>query len=279
MERDLGTMDCAGCRALERLTAFCVIPARLESTRLPRKPLLRKTGKYLVEHVYEQATRSRLVEGVGVATDDRRVLEAVESFEGTAWLTRRDHPSGTDRVAEVARRWIRADVFVNVQGDEPEVVPESIDRVVQMLQQDPNADIATLATPIRDFAAWQNPACVKVVFDQAGTALYFSRAPIPFVRDGEPDFHASAPVAYQHVGLYAYRRDALLRLASLPASHIEKLEKLEQLRALENGFRIKVDVIEEASFGIDTPEDYERFVERFRKRPEEQAAASGPRTP
>lgn len=253
------------------MSAFCVIPARLQSTRLPRKPLLRQTGKYLVQHVYEQALRSRRIEGVGVATDDPGVLEAVKGFAGRGWLTGADHPSGTDRVAEVARRWIQSDVLVNVQGDEPEVAPESIDQVVQMLQEDPHADMATLATPIRERAQWQNPACVKVVFDPSGTALYFSRAPIPYVRDGEPDLGAPEPVAYQHLGLYAYRREALLRLASLPPSRLEQCEKLEQLRALENGFRIRVGVIDEPAIGIDTPEDYERFVARYRHRCQSQA--------
>jgi 3-deoxy-manno-octulosonate cytidylyltransferase (CMP-KDO synthetase) len=257
------------------MKAFCVIPARLGSTRLSEKPLLNQTGKFLVQHVYEQARQAQLTQGVGVATDDPRVLEAVESFGGVAWLTRADHASGTDRVAEVAQRWIQADVLVNVQGDEPEVSPGAIDRVVQMLRDDPAADLATLATPIRDPQAWRDPACVKVVCNRAGAALYFSRSPLPYVRDGEPDFRAAPPVAYQHLGLYAYRREALLRLASLPPSRLEQLEKLEQLRALENGLRIKVEVIDEAGFGIDTPEDYRRFVERYRQRQIEQTMHVG----
>lgn len=248
------------------MTAFCVIPARLGSTRLPEKPLLKQTGKYLVQHVYELACQARLVEGAGIATDDLRVQQAVESFQGRVWLTRRDHLSGTDRIAEVAERWIQNDILVNVQGDEPELRPEAIDRVVELLQEDSGADMATLATPIRDRDQWQDPACVKVVFDRAGSALYFSRAPLPYARDTEPDFDAQPPVAYLHVGLYAYRRDFLLRFAALPPSRLEQLEKLEQLRALENGFRIKVGVVDEASVGIDTPQDYRRFVERYRKR-------------
>jgi 3-deoxy-manno-octulosonate cytidylyltransferase (CMP-KDO synthetase) len=208
---------------------------------------------------------------VGVATDDRRVVEAVESFHGRVWLTRSDHASGTDRIAEVARRWIPADILVNVQGDEPELAPDAIDRVIELLNDDPQAVMATLATPIRQRDAWQDPACVKVVFDVAGNALYFSRSPMPFVRDREPDFATPAPTAYQHVGIYAYRRDFLLELAALPPSRLEQLEKLEQLRALENGFRIKVGVVDDVAFGIDTPDDYRRFVARYR---EKQAAST-----
>jgi 3-deoxy-manno-octulosonate cytidylyltransferase (CMP-KDO synthetase) len=239
-----------------------VIPARYASTRLPGKPLLRATGKYLIQHVYERACQSG-AELVVVATDDRRILDAVHSFGGRAVLTRSDHPSGTDRVAEVARA-LDANVVINLQGDEPLIEPQTLDLLPQLLDQDSDADVATLAVPIRSLEQWQDPACVKVVRDQAGRALYFSRSPIPFVRDGQPDFAAQPPCFLQHLGLYAYRRTFLLGLAALPPAPLEQLEKLEQLRVLAAGRRIQVGIVEHAARGVDTPGDYERFVEAYR---------------
>src|SRR5947209_6467678 len=174
-----------------------VIPARYASSRLPGKPLLRTTGKYLIQHVYERACQSRRASQVIVATDDPRIVAAVESFGGHALLTRRDHPSGTDRVAEVAQD-LDADVIVNLQGDEPLVDPASLDLLPDLLRRDPGADMATLAVPISSAEQWQNPNCVKVVCDAAGRALYFSRSPIPYVRDGQPDFAAEPPCFLQH---------------------------------------------------------------------------------
>lgn len=233
-----------------------VIPARYASTRLPGKMLLRSTGKYLVQHVYEQALRARSADDVVVATDDTRIEAAVRSFGGRCVMTRPDHASGTDRIAEVARQ-LPADVFVNLQGDEPEIDPACLDVLPGLLARHAGADVATLATPISDVASWRNPNCVKVVCDDTGRALYFSRAPIPHVRDGEPDFASGRFL--QHIGLYAYRREFLLRLAEHPATELERTEKLEQLRVLEMGRAIQVGVVRHAGRGVDTLDDYERF--------------------
>jgi 3-deoxy-manno-octulosonate cytidylyltransferase (CMP-KDO synthetase) len=178
-------------------------------------------------------------------------------------LTRRDHPSGTDRVAEVARS-LDADLIINLQGDEPQIDPEALDLLPTLLERDPEADMATLAAPITSAEQWRDPNCVKVVCDARGRALYFSRSPIPFVRDGRPDF-AAGPHFLQHLGLYAYRRDFLLGLAALPPGPLERLEKLEQLRVLAHGRRITVGVVRQASIGVDTYEDYERFVAAYRR--------------
>src|SRR5437763_4028673 len=219
-----------------------VIPARYASSRLPAKPLLRETGKYLIQHVYERACKSD-ADKVIVATDDLRIFQAVQSFGGNAVMTRDDHPSGTDRVAEVARQ-LDADIIVNVQGDEPMIEPATLDLLARLLEQKGEAPMATLAAPITSLEQWRDPNCVKVVCDRHGRALYFSRSPIPFVRDGEPDL--SKRHFLQHLGLYAYRRDFLLQLAKLPPEPLEELEKLEQLRVLALGRTIQVGVVEHA---------------------------------
>jgi 3-deoxy-manno-octulosonate cytidylyltransferase (CMP-KDO synthetase) len=241
-----------------------VIPARYGATRLPGKPLLKSTGKYLILHVYERACQSRRATRVLVATDDPRIAAAVNGFGGKVVLTRRDHPSGTDRVAEVAES-LDEDIVINLQGDEPEIDPAYLDRLPEMLRRDPGADVATLAVPIANREQWNNSNCVKVVCDGLGRALYFSRSPIPFVRDGEPDF-SSRPAAFlQHLGLYAYRREFLLDLARQLPEPLERFEKLEQLRVLTLGRRIQVGIVPHASCGVDTPEDYADFVRRFRQ--------------
>jgi 3-deoxy-manno-octulosonate cytidylyltransferase (CMP-KDO synthetase) len=240
-----------------------VIPARFASTRLPGKPLLAETGRPLIQHVVEAARRSSRLERVIVATDDIRILEAVERFGGEAVMTRADHPSGTDRVAEVAAAVPGARIVVNIQGDEPEISPQALDLLVAILERDESAPMATLATPIHDEAIYHDPACVKVVCSAAGQALYFSRSPIPYHRDGLPSPASRSPLGYLHLGLYAYRRDFLLGLAQLPPSPLESREKLEQLRVLEAGHRIAVGFIDEPSVGIDTPDDYRRFVQRW----------------
>jgi 3-deoxy-manno-octulosonate cytidylyltransferase (CMP-KDO synthetase) len=247
-----------------------VIPARYASTRLPGKPLLRETGKYLVQHVYERACQARGVDLVVVATDDSRIASAVQSFGGRVEMTRRDHASGTDRVAEVARR-LDADCVVNLQGDEPLIEPASIETLIRMLA-DANADMATLAAPFPSADQWRNPNCVKVVCDASGQALYFSRSPIPFVRDGQPDFAARPPRFLQHVGIYAYRRRFLLTLADLPPHPLEVLEKLEQLRILAHGRRIQVGVVGHSTPGVDTYDDYQRFVADWRQNRQGRAA-------
>jgi 3-deoxy-manno-octulosonate cytidylyltransferase (CMP-KDO synthetase) len=245
------------------MPAVVVIPARHASTRLPGKPLLRQTGKYLIQHVYERACQARSVREVIVATDDPRISAAVSSFGGRVVLTRRDHPSGTDRVAEVAQR-VDGDLIVNLQGDEPLIDPSSLDLLVGLLEQDRSAEMATLACPIYSVEQWRNPNCVKVVCDEAGRALYFSRSPIPFVRDGEPDFVARPQRFLQHIGLYGYRRSFLLRYAATPPAPLEKMEKLEQLRALALGCRIPVGLVSQPTLGVDTYEDYQRFVALYR---------------
>lgn len=238
---------------------LAVIPARFASTRLPGKPLLSATGKPLIRHVVEAARRARCLDRVIVATDDPRIYQVVTGFGGEAAMTRADHPSGTDRVAEVASAIPSASIVVNVQGDEPEIAPEAIQAVVEMLQNHPELNMATIATPIRDETVYRDPGCVKVVLDGNGRALYFSR-PIPMHRDGPPD---SGVWGLLHLGLYAYRREFLLNLAQLPVSPLERAEKLEQLRVLGAGAAIGVATIDEPSVGIDTPEDYERFVRRW----------------
>jgi 3-deoxy-manno-octulosonate cytidylyltransferase (CMP-KDO synthetase) len=248
-----------------------IIPARYASMRLPGKPLLRQTGKYLVQHVYERACQAKRADHVVVATDDPRIVSAVESFGGQVVRTRRDHPSGTDRVAEVAGQ-LDAELILNLQGDEPLIDPNHLDLLFDLLIQHPDAHMATLATPLHSREQWLNPNCVKVVRDAVGHALYFSRSPIPYVRDGQPDFALRPARFLLHVGLYAYRQPFLLRLAALPPEPLEQLEKLEQLRVLALGHPIQVGVVEQSGFGVDTYDDYERFVAAYRYNPNERAA-------
>jgi 3-deoxy-manno-octulosonate cytidylyltransferase (CMP-KDO synthetase) len=249
-----------------------VIPSRYASKRLPGKALLRQTGKYLVEHVYERACRAKLSRQVIVATDDPRIVAAVESFGGRVVLTRRDHPSGSDRVAEVARQ-LDCDVVINLQGDEPLVDPQSLDALAQILLRDPNAEMATLAVPMDTVEQWQDPNCVKVVCDSRGRALYFSRAAIPYVRDGRPNLSLEPSHFLQHLGIYAYRREFLLQLTSLPPHPLEQLEKLEQLRVLAQGYPISVGVVHHTAIGVDTYEDYQRFVETYQRHGQPRRAA------
>jgi 3-deoxy-manno-octulosonate cytidylyltransferase (CMP-KDO synthetase) len=247
-----------------------IIPARYASSRLPGKPLLHFTGKYLIQHVWERACQARAAHVV-VATDDQRILDAVHSFGGTAVMTRGDHATGTDRIAEVAEG-LDADIVVNLQGDEPLIEPASLNLLPELLQRDPTADVATLAVPITTVEQYRDPNCVKVVIDGHGRALYFSRSPIPYVRDGDPNFGRRPALFLQHLGLYAYRRQLLLELAQLPPEPLEVTEKLEQLRVLALGRRISVGVVQHAGRGVDTPEDYMRFVETYRQSQTERAA-------
>jgi 3-deoxy-manno-octulosonate cytidylyltransferase (CMP-KDO synthetase) len=241
-----------------------VIPARFASTRLPGKPLLSDTGRPLIQHVVEGARKASRLDRVIVATDDTRIAEAVVGFGGECVMTRSDHPTGTDRVAEVAAGLPGARIVVNLQGDEPEISGHALDLVVELLERDPDAPMATLATPIVSEEVYRDPSCVKVVCSAAGRALYFSRSPIPHHRDGASSRPPGQPLAYLHLGLYAYRRDFLLALATLPPSPLESTERLEQLRVLESGRPIAVGIVDEPSVGIDTPEDYRRFVARWR---------------
>ena len=249
------------------MRAYGVIPARLDSSRLPRKLLLAGTGRPLLQYTWEKACRTRLLSEVIVATDSDEIARAVRHFGGRSEMTG-EHPSGTDRVAEVARRYCQdADVVVNIQGDEPEIDPSAIDSLVRLLTEHPGAQMATLATPITQRAQLEDSSCTKVVCAADGRALYFSRCPIPFCRDRDPEELLATESPWRlHLGIYAYRREFLLRLTDLPPSQLEQLEKLEQLRALEAGAIIQVGVTEHRSVGIDTPDDYAQFVQRHRNR-------------
>jgi 3-deoxy-manno-octulosonate cytidylyltransferase (CMP-KDO synthetase) len=240
-----------------------IIPARFGSTRLPGKPLLRETGKYLIQHVYERASEARCAREVIVATDDQRIAEAVRGFGGRVMMTRADHVSGTDRIAEAAEH-LTAELIVNLQGDEPQFEPAALDLLADLLADDSHLDMATLAVPIADRQTYLNPNVVKVVCDSAGKALYFSRSPIPMCRDGEPDFAARPARFLQHLGVYAYRREFLLKIATTPSHPLETIEKLEQLRVLATGGAIRVGLVAAAHRGVDTPEDYAAFVQAHR---------------
>lgn len=242
-----------------------MIPARLASTRLENKLLLAESGQPLIQHTYEAAAQSTLADGILVAADDAKIVHAVESFGGNAELTRTSHQSGTDRLAEIAERHSDVELFINVQGDEPEIDPEDIDMAVRMLRDHPAADMSTLATVLTDQNLLEDPACVKVVFDNTGRALYFSRSPIPYPRDG---FQAAVnacpgPLFFQHIGIYVYRRESLLELTRADRPPSEIAESLEQLRALHLGKTILVGITSRASRGIDTHDDYRAFVSRM----------------
>lgn len=245
------------------MKAVAIIPARFASSRLPGKPLLKETGKFLIQHVCEQAAKAATIGRVIVATDDERILDAVRSFGGEAVMTRADHISGTDRVAEVAAD-LDAEIVVNVQGDEPELEPSAIDTLVRLMESRPDVGIGTLACPFAKDVDPRDPSAVKVVVDQSGRALYFSRALVPFPRDGAGQVK-DASQWLLHLGIYAYRRDFLLKLARLAPTPLEQTEKLEQLRVLEHGFSLVVGRVERAAIGIDTPDDYAAFVARNRR--------------
>jgi 3-deoxy-manno-octulosonate cytidylyltransferase (CMP-KDO synthetase) len=233
------------------MRALAVIPARYASTRLPGKALIDIGGKPMIEHVYRQAARAAFLAEVWVATDDERIAAAVRAFGGNVAMTRADHPSGTDRIAEAAAG-LNADVIVNVQGDEPMLDPGEIDAVVAPFSTDPELRMSTAAVLITRPEDISDPAAVKVVTDQHGFALYFSRLPIPLYRSDPDGPH------FKHLGLYAYRKDFLLHYATLPPTPLELAERLEQLRVLENGYRIKVVTVQHDAIGVDTPEDLER---------------------
>lgn len=235
-------------------TVVAIVPARYESTRLPGKPLALIHGKPMIQHVVERTRAVPLVDRVLVATDDVRVAEVVRRFAGEVVMTSATHQSGTDRIAEVAGG-LDADIVVNVQGDLPFLQAETLGAAVALLRADATLPMATVKAPIRDVEAMRNPHVVKVVTDRDGYALYFSRSPLPYWRDGAGD----DVLGYQHIGLYAYRRDFLLTFARLAPTALERAEKLEQLRALEWGFRIKVaETAAGVGIEVDTPEDLER---------------------
>jgi 3-deoxy-manno-octulosonate cytidylyltransferase (CMP-KDO synthetase) len=237
------------------MNILAVIPARYASTRLPGKPLISIAGKPMIERVWERVRRVGLVSRVIVATDDERIAKAVKSFGGEAVLTRADHRSGTERVAEVAVAHRDAEILVNVQGDLPLVEPAAIETAIEAVRSDEDVTVGTLAVPITNPTEIMDPNVVKTVLDFDGNALYFSRAPIPWVRDRQSPVH----VKYlKHLGLYVFRREALLEFATFPLGDLERIEQLEQLRWLENGYRIRVAETEYKSVEVDTPEDVKR---------------------
>ena len=230
------------------MRTLCVIPARYASTRLPGKPLADICGKPMICRVLERASRAQKPEKVIVATDDERICDAVRAEGGEAILTRADHPTGTDRLAEVAEAYPEVDLIVNVQGDEPLIEPSVIDDLIAPFEMDENLPMATVMVRMEDAAEQLNPNNVKVIVDKLGYALYFSRSLVPYPR-------AAAGPVYKHIGIYAYRRDFLLRYARLEPTPLERAESLEQLRALENGYGIRVLETDCRFVGVDTPED------------------------
>lgn len=245
-----------------------IIPARYGSTRFEGKPLADILGKPMIQWVYEGVCQSKLIGEVIVATDDERILEAVKGFGGKAVMTSPGHPSGSDRVAEVARK-LKARIIVNVQGDEPLIKGTIIDKAIQPLLKDPDLSMSTLITRIEEVKDWLNPHIVKVVVDEKGFALYFSRSPIPFPRDLQIDRLESNPFGtkrplpkkvFKHIGVYIYDRAFLLRFSKMKPTPLEKLEKLEQLRILEKGYRIKVVPVQYEPVCVDTPEDLLKVI-------------------
>lgn len=242
-----------------------VIPARYHSTRLPGKPLLMIGTKPMIQWVYERACTARLVDEVWVATDDDRIAQAVRDFGGQVELTSLDHPTGTDRLAEVARRH-PAEIIINIQGDEPLIQGDVIDAMVRPLADDPGLAMSTAKVLLTDPAQITEPSVVKVVTDERGDALYFSRAPIPFPRS------ATQAVYWKHIGLYGYRREFLLKYIELSQTGLERAESLEQLRALGHGYRIKVIEVAADTVGVDTLEDLERVRRLLTDHPENEGA-------
>jgi 3-deoxy-manno-octulosonate cytidylyltransferase (CMP-KDO synthetase) len=272
---------------------LAVIPARYSSTRLPGKVLSKDTGKFLIQHTYEQVCKAKLPKRIIIAADDEKIIAAAQSFGAECMLTSTEHQSGTDRIAEVASE-IDAEIIVNVQADEPEIDPASIDKVAQLLVDNPQYPMATLAAPVNNTSDVANPNIVKVVIsssvmrsascdkeldsrfrgndssqyagrntqDEGGLAIYFSRSPIPY--DRQMAGIGNLKIYLRHLGIYAYLRDFLLKFTTLPQTPLEKIEKLEQLRAIENGYRILVGKVEHTCDGIDTPQQYAEFVKRYK---------------
>jgi len=240
------------------MSVCAIIPARYASTRFPGKPLADICGKPMIQHVYERTLQADSVNRVIVATDDKRIQSAVVAFGGEVAMTRADHPSGTDRLAEVAGA-LDVELIVNVQGDEPLIDPAMIDQAVRPLQENAAIVMGTLKSRIVDSGDYGNPNIVKVVTDGNGFALYFSRSPIPHMRDD------ARPALFKHVGLYVYRREFLLAYPCLSETPLEQAEKLEQLRALEHGYRIFVAETDRQSIGVDVPDDLQKVIAELSK--------------
>lgn len=239
---------------LTESSVLAVIPARFQSTRLPGKILAEIAGRTMIEHVYRRAAAASSVHAVIVATDDERIAAAVRAFGGAALMTRADHASGTDRIAEVVSH-LSCRAVVNLQGDEPLIEPDTIDAAVAPMLADPSLEMSTVSRPFASPDEFRSPHVVKVVTDGNGYALYFSRAPIPFSRENPTGVPAGAQA---HVGLYVYRRETLLKLAALPVALLEREEALEQLRALAQGIKIRVVRTAHVAAGVDTAADLER---------------------
>jgi len=261
---------------------IAIIPARYASTRLPGKLIKNEarehTGKYLIEHVYGNVMNAKSVSEVLVATDDERIAEVVKQFGGCVKMTSRNHKSGTDRIAEVTSN-LDADFVVNIQGDEPDVKGSMIDDLVEAMYAEKEAVVSTFANEIRNMDEFTDPNAVKVVIDKDSYAMYFSRASIPYIRDGnshskfsmleKPSYEIGTGkntsfLFLKHLGIYMYRKEFLLTFPSLTIPDIEEIEKLEQLRVLSNGYKIKVIVTPYMCEGVDTPEDFERFLDKYR---------------
>jgi len=242
-------------------TVVIVIPARYASTRLPGKPLVSLAGKPMIQRVYERARLAKLAQRVIVATDDERIVAAVAAFGGEARMTRPDHRTGTERVAEVAAH-VEGDVFVNVQGDEPLLDPAAVDTAISVLLEEPAAPIATVATLIKNAPEIMDPNVVKTVLDFDDNALYFSRAPIPWVRDTAGKMRVRH---LKHLGLYVFQREVLLEYPTLPQGELERIEQLEQLRWMENGWKIRVAEVEHDAVSVDVPADVERVEKLLRE--------------
>lgn len=241
------------------MKVIAVIPARYDSTRFCGKVLAKETGKYLVQHTYEQALCAKSVEQVFIATDSELVADACKEFGAPCVMTSDKHRSGTDRIAEAVAD-IDTDIIINVQGDEPEIDPNSIDILANLLMENPEVPMATLVTKISDESQLADSNVVKVVLDNNSRAIYFSRSPMPFNRDkGKADVE----LAYRHLGIYAYRKDFILEITSQPQTPLEKAESLEQLRAIENGYPILAGKVSHHCEGIDTAEQYAAFVKRY----------------
>lgn len=236
-----------------------IIPARYGSSRLEGKPLIEVNGKPVIQWVYEKAKQAKLADIIIVATDDERIFNAVKAFGGEVEMTSADHKCGSDRIREVVERHPEISYIVNLQGDEPLIKPESIDAVAKNVQEDEKADISTLIRILKDKEEIENPNLVKCVIDNNGFALYFSRSKIPYERN------TGVATFYGHLGIYGYKREALLKMTTLPQTPLEKTESLEQLRALENGMKIKTSIVDFVPVGIDTREDLEKFKQIIAK--------------
>lgn len=244
------------------MTTLGVIPARYASSRFPGKALAEIAGKPMIQWVYEGASKARLLDALVVATDDERIYSAVRQFGGNAVVTSDKHPSGTDRVAEVAKK-TSAEIVVNIQGDEPLITGDVVDEAVRLLLDDPQASVGTLVSPLDDPDDLADPSVAKVVVSRNGRALYFSRSPIPHVRELDRAQWVREHRFWKHIGVYVFRRDFLLEFVSWPVSALEKAEHLEQLRILENGYFIKIGYTDFVSKPVDTPADLEKLRQVF----------------